>query len=113
LANKGGGLKKDLKDFSWQLTVKVKIDKHESERRCRICKNREETVTHIISECSKLVQPEYKKRHDKVTEAVNWSLCETYHIKRSEHWYQHTAKPVIETENEDPLEHKCPLGPCD
>ena len=37
---------------------------------CRMCKNREETVTHIISECSKLAQLEYKKRHDKVTRSL-------------------------------------------
>jgi len=66
---------------------------------CRMCKNREETVTHIISECSKLAQLEYKKRHDKVAGAVHWSLCETYHIKHSEQWYQHTAEPVIETDS--------------
>ena len=53
---------------------------------CRMCKNREETVTHIISECSKLAQLEYKTH--KVAGAVHWSL-----------WYQHTAEPVIETES--------------
>jgi len=66
---------------------------------CRMCKNREETVTHIISECSKLAQLEYKKRHDKVAGAVHWSLCERYYIKRSEQWYQHTTEPVIETQS--------------
>jgi len=48
-----------------------------------MCKNREEAVTHTISECSKLVQLEYKKRHDKVTGAVHWSLCETYNTSRN------------------------------
>jgi len=60
--------------------VKVKIDKQEGETTCRMCKNREETVTHTISECVKLAQLEYKKRHDKVSAAVHWSLCETCHI---------------------------------
>ena len=50
-------------------------------------------------ECSKLVQLEYKKRHDKVAGAVYWSLCETYHINHSEQRYQHTAKPVIEMQS--------------
>jgi len=55
-----------------------KIDKEEGEAMCRICKNTEETVTHIISQCqcSKLAQLEYKKRRDKVAGAVHWSLCE-------------------------------------
>jgi len=79
--------------------IKVKIDKQEGEAKCRMCKNREETVAHIISKCSKLVQLEYKKRHDKVTGAVHLSLCETYHIKCSEQWYQHTAESVIKTQS--------------
>jgi len=48
--------------------------KDELEAMCRMCKNREETVTHIISECSKLAQLEYKKNHDKVDGDVHWSL---------------------------------------
>jgi len=79
--------------------IKVKIDKQEGEAMCSMCKNREETVTHIISDCSKLAQLQYKKRHDKVTEAVHWGLCETYHIKHSEQWYHHA-------ECEDPLGHE-------
>ena len=51
-----------------------------------------------VSKCSKLAHLEYKKRHDKVAGAVHWSLCETYHIKDFEQWYQHTAEPVIETQ---------------
>jgi len=34
-----------------------------------MCKDREETIVHLTSECSKL---EYKKRHDKVAGAVHW-----------------------------------------
>ena len=64
-----------------------------------MCNNREETIMHIKSVGSKLAQLEYKKRHDKVAGAVHWSLCETYHIKRSKQWYQHTTEPVIETES--------------
>jgi len=51
------------KDLSRQLnTINIKIDKQEGEATCRRCKNREETVIHIISECSKMAQLEYKKR---------------------------------------------------
>ena len=31
---------------------------------CRLCGDRDETINHIISECSKLAQKEYKARHD-------------------------------------------------
>ena len=32
-----------------------------------MCNERDETVVHTLSECSKLAQTEYKKLHDKVT----------------------------------------------
>ena len=31
---------------------------------CRLCGERYETVNHIISECGKLAQKEYKSRYD-------------------------------------------------
>jgi len=51
--------------------IKVKIDKQKGDVRCRTCKDREETVVHLTSECSKLEQLEYKKKHDKVAEIVH------------------------------------------
>ena len=51
--------------------IKVKIDKQEGDVRCRMCKDRAETVAQLTSECSKLEQLEYKKRHDKVAEIVH------------------------------------------
>ena len=51
--------------------IKLKTDKQEGDVTCRMCKDREETITHLTSECSKLAQLEYKKRHDKVNGAVH------------------------------------------
>ena len=42
--------------------IKVKTNKQEDDVRCRMCKDREETVVHLTSECSKLAQLQYKKR---------------------------------------------------
>ena len=36
--------------------LKAKIDKTQQNSKCRLCGNKDETVNHIISECSKLVQ---------------------------------------------------------
>jgi len=64
--------------------IKVKIDKQEGDARCRMCKDRKKTLVHLTSECSKLAQLEYKKRHDKVARIVHWSMCEKYGLPRSE-----------------------------
>ena len=44
--------------------IKAKIDKSEEESRCRMCRAKDETVNHLLSECPKLAQNEYKRRHD-------------------------------------------------
>ena len=43
--------------------IKARIDKIQQNRKCRLCGDRDETINHIISECSKLAQREYKARH--------------------------------------------------
>jgi len=55
--------------------TKVKTDKQEGDVRCRMCKDREETVAHLTSECSKLAQPIRRDNH-KVAGIVHWSLRE-------------------------------------
>ena len=44
--------------------VKAKLDKTRQNSRSRLCGDRDETINHIISECNKLAQKEYKTWHD-------------------------------------------------
>ena len=41
--------------------IKARIDKTQENSKCRLCSDRDETISHMISECSKLIQ-EYKTR---------------------------------------------------
>ena len=41
--------------------IKARIDKMQQNSKCRLCGDRDETINHIISECSKLAQKEYKQ----------------------------------------------------
>jgi len=43
-----------------------------------MCNARDETVMHTLSECEKLAQGEYKKRHDHVASIIHWELCELH-----------------------------------
>ena len=43
--------------------IKAKIDKTQENSKCRMCGKAEESVNHVLSECSKLAQKEYKRRH--------------------------------------------------
>ena len=44
--------------------IKARIDKTQQNSKCRLCGDRDKTINHIISECSKLVQ-----------KGLVWSLC--------------------------------------
>ena len=46
--------------------VKASIDKSQADPKCRICKQGNETISHIVSACLKLAQKDYKRRHDNV-----------------------------------------------
>ena len=50
--------------------IKARIDKTQQNSKCRLCGDRDETIHHIISECSRLSQKEYKARHDWVSKVV-------------------------------------------
>ena len=57
---------------------------------CRVCGAADETVAHIVSECSKLAQKEYKQvRHDNVAKMLHWKLCEKQGFSKAEKWYIH------------------------
>ena len=45
-------------------------DKKQQNSKCRSCDDRHETINHLISECSKLEQKEYKTRHDWVGKVI-------------------------------------------
>ena len=52
--------------------VKIEKDGTSPGPLCRMCKQADETVSHIVSECSKMAQSEYRGGHDKVATAVQW-----------------------------------------
>ena len=44
--------------------IKARIEKTQQNSKCWLCGDRDETINHIISECSKFAQKEYKTRQD-------------------------------------------------
>ena len=58
--------------------IKARINKTQQNSKCRLCGERDETINHIISECSKLAQKEYKTRHDRVGKVIHWEMCKKF-----------------------------------
>ncbi|XP_068734717.1 uncharacterized protein [Montipora capricornis] len=79
--------------------IKAKNEKSQDDSRCRLCKKTNETVNHLLSECPKLAQSEYKRRHDNVTKGIHWDICKQLGMECGDKWYNHNPEPV--TENED------------
>ena len=78
--------------------TKFHIDKTSESPLCRLCGIKGESISHLISECSKLVQKQYKERHDSVAQNIHWELCGMYGFERENKWYDHIPQSVIENE---------------
>ena len=76
--------------------IKARIDKTQQNRKCRRCSDRDETINHIISECSKLALKEYKTRPDWVGEVIHWEMCKKFKFDHSNKWCMHNPAPLLE-----------------
>ena len=59
---------------------------------------RKRWINHIISECSKLVQREYKTRHDWVWKVISREFCKKFKFDHTNKWYMHNPESIQENE---------------
>ena len=64
-----------------------------------MCGEKGESIYHLISECGKLAQREYKRRHDDVARYVHWQLCQEAGIESCDKWYEHNPEYVMENKD--------------
>ena len=64
-----------------------------------MCGSKGETVAHVVSECGKLTQREYKGRQDNVAQYIHWQLCGKCGLERANSWYEQKPEGVVESEN--------------
>ena len=77
--------------------MKARIDKTQQNSKYVLCRDRNETIKYILSECSKLVLKEYKTRHDWVGKMIQW---ETFKFDHTNKWYMHNTAPVLENDTD-------------
>ena len=70
--------------------IKAKIDRTQEDCLCRMCKQADETVNHLLSECSKMAQREFKKIH--------WEVCLKYGFDVKRKWYEHEPETTMEND---------------
>ena len=78
--------------------MKVRIEKMQQSSKCRLCGERDETINHIISKCSRLAQKEYKARHDWVGKVIHWEMCKKFKFDHANKWYMPNPAPVLEND---------------
>ena len=78
--------------------IKARIAKTQQNSKCRLCGDRDETINHIISDCSKLAQKEYKEGHDWVGKGIHWEMCKKFKFDHANKWYMHNPAPVLEND---------------
>ena len=76
--------------------IKARIDKTQQNSKCSQCGDRDEMINHIISECGKWVQNEYKARHVWVGKVIHWEMCKKFKFDYTNKWYMYNQAPVLE-----------------
>ena len=59
---------------------------------------RDESITHLIAECKKLAQKEYKQRHNNIARIVHLGLCQKFGFVDKVKWYDHKPASVVEND---------------
>ena len=91
---KKGNLKRETElplIATWNKTIRTnhiqaRIDKTKQNCKFRLCGDRDETINHLISECSKLAKKEYKTRND-------W-----FWFDYTNEWYLHNPTSVLKND---------------
>ena len=55
-------------------------------------------INHIINECSKLAQKEYKTRHDLVGKVIHWEMCKKLKFDYTNKWHMHNPASLLMNE---------------
>ena len=73
----------------------IKILNTETDSKCRLCQQFDETIDHIISACPILAKERYIKRHDRVCAQLLFNICKETGVQLDKkHWYEHVPKSV-------------------
>ena len=74
-------------------------DKENVSSLSRMCGERNETVAHLISDCTTLVQKQYKDwRHDAICRIIHWQMRIDYGLDHADKWYKHRPEMMVENE---------------
>ena len=68
--------------------MKARIYQTQEDSKCRMCRKVDESINHIVSECPKLAQKDYKRRHGWVGKKIHLEVCKEEGFIVNEKWYE-------------------------
>ena len=63
-----------------------------------MCKHADETVNHLLSECSKMAQREFKRRHNWLGKKIHREVCLKYGFDVKRNWYENEPETTMEND---------------
>jgi hypothetical protein len=73
----------------------TKILNTETDSKCRLYQQCDETIEHIISACPILAKEQYIKRHDRVWAQLHFNICKETGVKfDKKYWYERVPKSI-------------------
>ena len=78
------------------IIIIIKITQQNS--KCRLCGDRDETINHVISECSKLALKEYNTKLDWMGKVIHWEMCKEFKFHHTNKWNMHNPAVVVEND---------------
>ena len=78
--------------------IRKDIDGQEVSEKCRMGGERDESITHLIAECKKLAQKEYKQSHDNIARIVHQEQQQKFGLVGTVKWYNHKPASVVEND---------------
>ncbi|XP_029654655.1 uncharacterized protein LOC115228141 [Octopus sinensis] len=66
---------------------------------CNHCKKSKQTVDHLATQCGKMLNSDYLRRHDEVVKCVHLHICRMYGIKKNRKLKTHSVQSILSTQN--------------
>ena len=79
--------------------TKGKIDKPQEQTKCIMRIRADQRNNHIVCECPKLAQKEYKISHDWIGRRIHWEICGSNGINVKPKWYKNQPEAVIKNDS--------------
>jgi len=74
----------------------TKILYPETDSKCRLYQQHDETMDHIVSACPILAKEEYVKWHDKMSAQIHFDICKEIGVQLDKkHWYEHVPNSIV------------------